>query len=213
MPGGTQLALRRQGKGLRVRVPQAPSSPRRQSPTRIVGSATPKAPDTGRRRPSEVLGQWPRWERWLRASHSLESRPPGVHSLGFASPGAYSASVMTIPAKICLGGRDSNGATLGDRKASGPTLSNRKASETATGAWRPRGFDSLQPYEQKSLPLWGGIINMEPEMGIEPITTGLQGRCSTIEPLWRTTEYHSTDFAPVSTKQSTTEPTPDTTHG
>ena len=43
---------------------------------------------------------------------------------------------------------------------------------------------------------------MEPEMGIEPITTGLQGRCSTIEPLWRVKHYHTIDSRHMKRKDS-----------
>ena len=44
------------------------------------------------------------------------------------------------------------------------------------------GSDS--PYYENA-PLRGRLAILEPVMGIEPITTGLQGRCSTIEPHWR----------------------------
>ena len=37
----------------------------------------------------------------------------------------------------------------------------------------------------KTPPWLGALAHLEPVMGIEPITTGLQGRCSTIEPHWR----------------------------
>ena len=53
-----------------------------------------------------------------------------------------------------------------------------------TGASSPRGFDSPQRAQPRKTPLEGGLVYMEPAMGIEPITAGLQGRCSTIEPLW-----------------------------
>ena len=67
----------------------------------------------------------------------------------------------------------------------------------ATGATRPRGFDSPQHALTRNAPMTGGAADLEPAMGIEPITTGLQGRCSTIEPRWRVMLYLSAKFASV----------------
>ena len=59
----------------------------------------------------------------------------------------------------------------------------RADSQVSTG--HLRGFDSPHRALTRKAPVAGGLTYLEPAMGIEPITTGLQGRCSTIEPLWR----------------------------
>ena len=51
-------------------------------------------------------------------------------------------------------------------------------------------FPATGPH-MESAPAGGAPACLEPAMGIEPITTGLQGRCSTIEPRWHgRTWYH-----------------------
>ena len=52
-------------------------------------------------------------------------------------------------------------------------------------------FHASRPH-MKTPPLLGAQVSMEPAMGIEPITTGLQGRCSTIEPRWHVPSHGTT---------------------
>ncbi len=59
------------------------------------------------------------------------------------------------------------------------------AAEGCGDRWAPHG---IPPSPRNPRP---HVSAVEPAMGIEPITTGLQGRCSTIEPRWRVDAYGS----------------------
>ena len=87
------------------------------------------------------------------------------------------------------GGARSPGASDGNRRVAFGNAQRLRATRSA----RQRPLDAAAlagsiPYDvtkTKTPPWLGALAHLEPVMGIEPITTGLQGRCSTIEPHWR----------------------------